>query len=227
MATQLPAGLMRDLLIDGIIAGVGNVVVFVPQIAMLFLFVALLEDVGYLARVAFVIDRLMGRVGLHGKAFVPMLSGFACAVPAVMATRTIESRRDRLITMLTLPLISCSARLPVYALVTAVVFSTDVWLLGVLSVGATMLFAMYALSVVADTRRRGRLASYGAARSSVAAGPRVASVPGAAVAKRADRDLATGEPIPRRCWHDHLGHDHRAVGGAVVSEECGDRQPAC
>ena len=167
VATQLPAGLMRDLLIDGIIAGVGNVVVFVPQIAMLFLFVALLEDVGYLARVAFVIDRLMGRVGLHGKAFVPMLSGFACAVPAVMATRTIESRRDRLITMLTLPLISCSARLPVYALVTAVVFSTDVRLLGVLSVGATVLFAMYALSVVAT------LGAAAVLRRTVLRGPRL------------------------------------------------------
>ena len=102
----LPEGPLQDLMVNGVIAGVGNVVVFVPQIAMLFLFIAVLEDVGYLARVAFVIDRLMGRVGLHGKAFVPMLSGFACAIPAVMATRTIESRRDRLITMLTLPMIS-------------------------------------------------------------------------------------------------------------------------
>ena len=123
VTTVLPPGNLADLMVDGVIAGVGNVVVFVPQIAMLSFFIALLEDFGYLARVAFVIDRLMGRVGLHGKAFVPMLSGFACAIPAVMATRTIEGRRDRLITMLTLPMISCSARLPVYALVTAVVFA--------------------------------------------------------------------------------------------------------
>ena len=145
----LPPGPLQGLMVDGVIAGVGNVVVFVPQIAMLFLFIALLEDVGYLSRVAFVIDRVMGRVGLHGKAFVPMLSGFACAIPAVMATRTIESRRDRLITMLTLPMVSCSARLPVYALVTAVIFVPDQRVFGLLSAGAVVLFSMYALSVAA------------------------------------------------------------------------------
>jgi ferrous iron transport protein B len=167
VAAIMPAGMLRELLVDGVIAGVGNVIVFVPQIAMLFLFIALLEDVGYLARVAFVIDRVMGRVGLHGKAFVPMLSGFACAVPAVLATRTIESRRDRLITMLTLPLISCSARLPVYALVTAVIFAANERLFGIFSVGAAVLFAMYALSV---------LATLGAAfvlRRTVLRGPRL------------------------------------------------------
>ena len=167
VGATLPAGLLHDLLVDGVIAGVGNVIVFVPQISMLFLFIALLEDVGYLARVAFVIDRVMGRVGLHGKAFVPMLSGFACAVPAVMATRTIESRRDRLITMLTLPLISCSARLPVYALVTAVIFAANERLLGFISVGAAVLFTMYTLSV---------LATLGAAallRRTVLKGPRL------------------------------------------------------
>ena len=167
VATSLPPGVLNDLLIDGVIAGVGNVVVFVPQIAMLFFFIALLEDLGYLARVAFVIDRLMGRVGLHGKAFVPMLSGFACAIPAVMATRTIESRRDRLITMLTLPMVSCSARLPVYALVTAVVFAGEPRVLGVLSVGAIVLFSMYTLSVAAT------LGAAAVLRRTVLAGPRL------------------------------------------------------
>lgn len=145
----LPAGPLAGLVSEGIIAGVGNVIVFVPQIAMLSLFLALLEDSGYLARVAFVIDRLMRGVGLHGRAFVPLLSGFACAVPAVMATRTIESRRDRLVTMLALPLMSCSARLPVYALVSAVAFPAGARVLGVFSMGAVALFGMYALSVVA------------------------------------------------------------------------------
>ena len=163
----LPPGILADLMVDGVISGVGNVVVFVPQIAMLFLFIAFLEDFGYLARVAFVIDRLMGRVGLHGKAFVPMLSGFACAIPAVMATRTIESRRDRLITMLTLPMVSCSARLPVYALVTAVVFAGDQRLFGILSVGAVVLFSMYALSVVAT------LGAAAVLRRTVLKGPRL------------------------------------------------------
>ncbi len=148
--TGLPSGPFTDLLSEGVIAGVGNVLVFVPQIALLFVFLTVLEDSGYLARVAFVIDRVMAKVGLNGRAFVPMLSGFACAIPAVMAARTIESRRDRLLTMLVVPLSSCSARLPVYALVTAVVFDAESKVLGLLSVGALVLFAMYLLSVVAS-----------------------------------------------------------------------------
>ncbi len=163
----LPPGALQDLMVNGVIAGVGNVVVFVPQIAMIGLFIAVLEDAGYLARVAFLIDRLMGRVGLHGKAFVPMLSGFACAIPAVMATRTIESRRDRLITMLTLPMISCSARLPVFALVTAVVFSGSARVFGVFSAGAVVLFSMYALSVAAT------LGAAAVLRRTVLHGPRL------------------------------------------------------
>ena len=142
----LPEGVLQDLVVQGIIAGVGNVIVFAPQILMLFLFIGFLEDSGYLARVAFVIDRVMKGVGLHGKAFVPLLSGFACAVPAVMATRTIERRRDRLVTMLALPLMSCSARLPVYILVVGTVFAGES--LGWFSAGAVALFSMYALSVL-------------------------------------------------------------------------------
>jgi ferrous iron transport protein B len=148
LTALLPAGAVRGLLVEGVVAGVGNVVVFVPQIALLFVFIGVLEDSGYLARVAFVLDRVMGGVGLHGKAFVPMLSGFACAVPAVLATRTIESRRDRLLTMLVVPLTSCSARLPVYMLVTAAVFAPHERLLGPLSIGAAVLFAMYLLSIL-------------------------------------------------------------------------------
>ncbi len=148
VGSVMPPGPLTSLIVDGVIAGVGNVVVFVPQIALLFLFIGLLEDLGYLARAAFVIDRVMRAVGLHGKAFVPMLSGFSCAVPAVMATRTLESRTDRLLTMLVLPLTSCSARLPVYVLVTATVFAPGASV-GFLSAGAVALFAMYALSVVA------------------------------------------------------------------------------
>lgn len=145
----LPPGPFHDLLVDGVVAGVGNVVVFVPQIALLFLFIGVMEDAGYLARVAFVIDRVMGKVGLHGKSFVPMLSGFSCAVPAVMATRTLEHRTDRLLTMMVLPLMSCSARLPIYVLIIATVFGASAPLWGVVSAGAAALFAMYALSVVA------------------------------------------------------------------------------
>lgn len=147
--TAMPEGPLAELLVDGVIAGVGNVVVFVPQIALLSLFIVVLEDSGYLARVAFVIDRVMRGVGLHGRAFVPLLSGFACAVPAIMATRTIESRRDRLVTMLALPLMSCSARLPVYALVVAIVFPPGTRTSIGIEAGAIALLAMYALSVVA------------------------------------------------------------------------------
>lgn len=162
----MPAGALRDLLVQGVVAGVGNVLVFVPQIALLFVFIGLLEDSGYLARVAFVLDRLMGRVGLHGKAFVPMLSGYACAIPAVMATRTIESRRDRLLTMLVVPLASCSARLPVFVLLIATVFPGEERVLGVFSEGAVALFVLYALSAV------GAIGAAAALRRTVLRGPR-------------------------------------------------------
>ena len=150
---------------DGIIAGVGNVVAFVPQIALLFLFIGVMEDVGYLARVAFVIDRVMGRVGLHGKSFVPMLSGFSCAVPAVMATRTLEHRTDRMLTMAVLPLMSCSARLPVYVLVIATVFRPGARVFGVASAGAVTLFCD--VSAVGDggADRGGGAAAHGAERA--------------------------------------------------------------
>lgn len=141
--------LLRSLVVNGVVAGVGNVVVFVPQIAVLFFFLSLLEDSGYLARAAFLLDKVMARVGLHGRAFVPLLSGFACAVPAILATRTIESTKDRIVTILVTPLISCSARLPVYALMIATVFSTQPALFGWFAPGAVVMVAMYALSITA------------------------------------------------------------------------------
>jgi ferrous iron transport protein B len=116
VAKTIPPGDLNSLLVNGVIAGVGAVVVFLPQILLLFLFIGLLEDTGYMARAAFLMDRLMSKVGLHGKSFIPMLSSFACAIPGIMATRTIESPKDRLVTILVAPLMSCSARLPVYAL---------------------------------------------------------------------------------------------------------------
>jgi ferrous iron transport protein B len=123
VAAPLPQGPVRSLLQDGIFAGVGAVVVFVPQIAILFLFLAVLEDSGYLARAAFLMDRLLAKVGLHGKSFIPLLSCFACAIPGIMATRTIENRKDRLATVLIAPFITCSARLPVYTLLVGTFFA--------------------------------------------------------------------------------------------------------
>jgi ferrous iron transport protein B len=116
---RMPEGALRSLLVDGIIAGVGGVLVFLPQIVLLFLFIAILEDCGYMARAAYLMDRLMAPIGLSGKSFIPLLSSFACAIPGVMAARVIENRRDRFVTILVAPLMSCSARLPVYILFTA------------------------------------------------------------------------------------------------------------
>lgn len=144
---QLPAGVLADLIVDGIIAGVGGVLVFLPQILLLFLFISILEDTGYLARAAFLLDKLMSRVGLHGKAFLPLMSSFACAIPGIMATRTIESRRDRFATILIAPFMSCSARLPVYTLMIATFFS-GATIFGFLSLGAVLMLAMYSLGIV-------------------------------------------------------------------------------
>jgi ferrous iron transport protein B len=138
---------LHSLLVDGVIAGVGAVVVFLPQILLLFLFIGFLEDTGYMARAAFLMDRLMSKVGLHGKSFIPMLSSFACAIPGIMATRTIESPKDRLVTILVAPLMSCSARLPVYALLIAACIPNLPVLWFLTLPGLTML-AMYLLGIV-------------------------------------------------------------------------------
>ena len=136
--TSMPPGILADLFADGIIAGVGGVVVFLPQILLLFLFISLLEDSGYMARAAFLLDKLMSRIGLHGKAFLPLVSSFACAIPGIMATRTIESRRDRFATIMIAPFMSCSARLPVYTLMIAAFFAGQT-VFGFLSLGAVIM----------------------------------------------------------------------------------------
>lgn len=112
----MPDGFLEDLIVDGAITGVGNVLVFLPQILLLFFFLGIMEDTGYMARTAFIMDRLMRRLGLSGASVVPLLSGYACAVPAIMAARTLDNERDRIITIMVTPLMSCSARLPVYTL---------------------------------------------------------------------------------------------------------------
>jgi len=141
-----PSGDLRSLLVDGIISGVGAVVVFLPQILLLFLFIGFLEDTGYMARAAFLMDRLMSKVGLHGKSFIPMLSSFACAIPGIMATRTIESPKDRLVTILVSPLMSCSARLPVYTLLIAACIPNRT-VLGFLGLAGLTMLAMYLLGI--------------------------------------------------------------------------------
>ena len=135
----LPAGPLRDLLVDGIIGGVGAVIVFLPNIMILYLFISFMEDSGYLARAAFIMDRVMHRIGLHGKSFIPLIMGFGCNVPAIMASRTIESRSSRLITILITPFMSCSARIPIYLLLTGTFFAANA--------GSVML-GLYVLGIV-------------------------------------------------------------------------------
>ena len=120
----MPEGPLRDLLVDGIIGGVGGVIIFLPNILILFFFISFMEDTGYMARASFIMDKLMHKIGLHGKSFIPMLMGFGCNVPAIMATRTLENRKDRLLTMMIIPFMSCSARLPIYVLLISAFFQT-------------------------------------------------------------------------------------------------------
>ena len=133
VSTNMPDGPVKDMIVDGIIGGVGAVIVFLPQILILYFFISYMEDCGYMSRAAFIMDRLMHKMGLHGKSFIPLIMGFGCNVPAVMATRTIESRRSRLVTMLILPLMSCSARLPIYVMITGSFFAMKYRSLAMLS----------------------------------------------------------------------------------------------
>jgi ferrous iron transport protein B len=140
IGSLMPTGIIHDLLVDGIIGGVGGVIVFLPSIMILFLFISLMEDTGYMARTAFLMDKAMHKMGLHGKSFIPMLMGFGCNVPAVMATRTIESKRDRILTMMAIPFMSCSARLPVYVLFISAFFPVF---------KGSILFAIYLIGIMA------------------------------------------------------------------------------
>jgi ferrous iron transport protein B len=146
VAEVLPPGLLLSFLQDGVISGIGSVLVFLPQIMILFLFILLLEDFGYMARAAFLMDRIMGGAGLHGRAFIPLLSSFACAIPGIMATRVIDQRRDRLTTIMVAPLMTCSARIPVYTLIiSAFIPSREVW--GLFNLQGLVMFGLYAAGI--------------------------------------------------------------------------------
>ncbi len=143
----LPDGLLQSFVQNGVISGVGSVIVFLPQILILFLFILLLEDLGYMSRAAFLMDRIMGGAGLHGRAFIPLLSSFACAIPGIMATRVIDNKRDRLTTILVAPLMTCSARIPVYTLIiSAFIPDRDVW--GFIGLQGLVMFGLYAAGIV-------------------------------------------------------------------------------
>ena len=147
IGTVMPDGVLKSLIVDGVIAGVGSVLVFLPQILILFFFIILLEDFGYMARAAFLMDRLMAGTGLHGRAFIPLLSSFACAIPGIMAARVIENRRDRLATILVAPLMTCSARLPVYTLVISA-FIPDREVFGGFGLQGLVMFALFAIGIL-------------------------------------------------------------------------------
>jgi ferrous iron transport protein B len=147
VTASMPPGALTDLITNGVITGVGAVVVFLPQILLLFLFLSLLEDTGYMSRAAFIMDRLMSKVGLHGKSFIPLLSSFACAIPGIMATRTIESHKDRLVTILIAPLMSCSARLPVYSVLIAACIP-DLKVFGFFRLQGFVLMGAYLLGIL-------------------------------------------------------------------------------
>jgi ferrous iron transport protein B len=143
----LPDSLLRSFLVDGLISGVGSVLVFLPQILVLFFFIILLEDLGYMARAAFLMDKIMGGAGLHGRAFIPLLSSFACAIPGIMSARVIDNRRDRMTTILVAPLMTCSARIPVYTLIIgAFIPQRQVW--GLFSLQGLVMFGLYASGIV-------------------------------------------------------------------------------
>jgi ferrous iron transport protein B len=146
VAHQLPPSLLTSFLTDGVISGVGSVLVFLPQILVLFFFIILLEDFGYMARAAFLMDRIMGGAGLHGRAFIPLLSSFACAIPGIMATRVIDNKRDRLTTILVAPLMTCSARIPVYTLIISA-FIPHRTVLGFMDLQGLVMFGLYATGI--------------------------------------------------------------------------------
>ena len=139
ISSHMSDGPLKDLLVDGILAGVGGVIVFLPNILILYAFISWMEDSGYMARAAFIMDKIMHKMGLHGKSFIPMIMGFGCNIPAIMATRTIEDRKSRLITMLIVPLMSCSARLPVYIIIIGAFFPKN---------QALILFTIYLIGIV-------------------------------------------------------------------------------
>ncbi|HEX2816921.1 MAG TPA: ferrous iron transporter B [Phenylobacterium sp.] len=147
ISAHLPPGLLTSFLSDGVISGVGSVLVFLPQILVLFFFIILLEDFGYMARAAFLMDRIMGGAGLHGRAFIPLLSSFACAIPGIMATRVIDNKRDRLTTIMVAPLMTCSARIPVYTLIISA-FIPNRPVLGVLNLPGLVMFGLYAAGIL-------------------------------------------------------------------------------
>ena len=221
LSATLPDSWIKDLLVDGVWTGVGSVIVFLPQILILFLFIGILEDSGYLARAAVIADRTMSKIGLQGKSFIPLLSAYACAVPAIMATRTIESKRDRIATILIAPFMTCSARLPVYVLVIAA-FLPERRLLGpFLGTRAAAMIGLYVIGFVAAVLTAWALKS-SILKSSRRTPfmPRDASLPPAQPAIAGVASLRPFVDLSTPGRNRYSGHDDRFV----VLGECADPQ---
>ncbi len=219
----LPGGLLQSFLQNGVISGVGSVIVFLPQIIIIFLFILLLEDFGYMARAAFLMDRIMGGAGLHGRAFIPLLSSFACAIPGIMATRVIDNRRDRLTTILIAPLMTCSARIPVYTLIISA-FIPDAAGLGVDQSSRPRdvrpLCGRHwqcAGRVVPDQVLRA------AGLCARAVHARIAGLQTASHQERRDRHLYPGEDVPAAGRHHDLFDDGADLVSCVISDAAGGR----
>ena len=222
----IPPGDLNSLLVDGVIAGVGAVVVFLPQILLLFLFIGFLEDTGYMARAAFLMDRLMSKVGLHGKSFIPMLSSFACAIPGIMATRTIESPKDRLVTILVAPLMSCSARLPVYTLLIAACIP-NLTVLGFLKLPGLTMLSMYLLGIVVALLMAWlfkKTLLKGETPMLIMELPPYKTAP---VAGRRPPHVGPLETLPAPRRHGHPRHQHPALVPRHVSPYRGDPNRLC
>ena len=220
-------GMLRSLLVDGVIAGAGSVLVFLPQILILFLFILALEDSGYLPRAAFLLDRVMAGVGLTGRSFIPLLSSFACAIPGIMATRTIADPRDRLSTILIAPLMTCSARLPVYALLIGAFIPARTLALGV-NLQGLVLFVLYMAGIVSAMgvawvlQRLGRRAGPGAPHADDGA----AGLPLAQRAQPGDRPVGARAHLHHARGHHHPVADDRAVVPVHVPRPAGGRHRA-
>ena len=212
VAARLPEGMLASLLADGIIAGVGSVIIFLPQIVILFLFIIVLEDTGFLARSAFLVDRAMRGLGLSGQSVIPMLSSFACAVPAVMAARAIPTRRERIATIMAAPFMTCSARLPVYALlISAFVPQQDV---GWFNLQGLVLFGLYALGIVGGSLTALLISRFALSgeRSGFAM-----SLPGFRRPNRHPAALRARAGVPAARRHHHLRSDDRGLGPGLLS----------
>ena len=209
---MLPAGDLQSLVSDGVIGGVGGILVFLPQICILFFALSLLEDTGYLSRAAFVMDKIMRKLGLPGKAFVPLLSAHACAIPAIMSTRVIENPRDRLVTILVTPLMACSARIPVYAMVTALLFPHS-------PLKAALVFtAAYAFGVAGGAGSGAGFPADDFARRKQAADDRTAALPRAGAAHGAAAHVRPRENFREAGRHDHSRDLAGFVGAVVLSQ---------